>query len=93
MTEPRQPRFSIPIHKDDQVTSTREGGLINRPTWAPDEGVARAKEIAEARLQAQMEYEERIAATHPHRVLLDTLALRVSALEELVHQMRNDAEE
>ena len=89
MSEIRTPRHSIKINAEEQVTSTREGGLINRPTWSPDEGVARAKEIAEARLKAQEEWEAQQAAGHPHRVMMDALAVRLTALEQEVKELKN----
>ena len=89
MPEIRNIKTHIPIDKGEQVTSTREGGLINRPTWTPDEGVARAKEIAEARAKAMEEYEAQVAASHPHRVLMDALAVRLTALEMEVQELKN----
>ena len=89
MPEIRKPTNSINISTGEQVTSTREGGLINRPTWTPDEGVARAKEIAEARAKAMEEYEAQQAASHPHRVLMDALAVRLTALEMEVAELKN----
>ena len=89
MPEIRKATNSIPITTGEQVTSTREGGLITRPTWTPEDGVARAREIAEARAKAAEEWEAQQAANHPHRVLMDALAVRLTALEMEVAELKN----
>lgn len=85
MPDIRTPRTHINLDTLQRVETTNEEGKIIRPTWEAESGAARAKEIAEARMEAEAEHQRYLLEVqlknHPHSKLISDLQQKVAKLE------------
>ena len=86
-----KPRQSINIDQLERVDTTSPNGLITKPTWEAIDGAARAREIAEARMEAEAEHQryllEQELATHPHTAQIKVLAQQLAKMESKVEYL------
>ena len=58
-----RPQQHVDIADIQSVDSVSKGS-VSRPTWNPNYGYAREKEITEARIQAMEDYQTQLAEKH-----------------------------
>ena len=78
-----KPRISIPITKNETVSSSSAQPRVSRPMWNPGEGAARQQEIEQARQKSWEDHQKQLADQTP-------LALRVAYLEGVVSHMQSE---
>jgi len=80
------PKISIPITKDETVSSSSSQPRVTRPMWSPESGAARQQEIQKARQEAWEQHQRKIEETKQ-------LVMRVSYLEAVVSVLQTEMKE